>query len=111
MAVDLYNALNADTITAQGNGTTQGTTLDLTGTVNGPTLAINATPSGSDLKIDGTATAPAISITNPTQTLEVGAAPANLTLTGAQTVSLGNIQLDGGTLTVVKGGVASGARR
>ena len=82
---------NAGTITASGG------TLDLTGTVTGRTLAIG-TGAGSDLKIDGTVTAAAFPINNANQTLEIGAS-GNLTLTGAQTVSNGKIQLDGGTLT------------
>jgi hypothetical protein len=86
-----------------GNGTitASGGTLELVGAVSGPKLAI-ATTSASDLKIDGTATAAAVSITNANQTLEVGPT-ASLTLTGSQTISLGKIKLDGGTLTDTAG--------
>ena len=52
----------------------------------------------SDLKIEGTAIRTgAITINDANQTLEVGAA-GNLTINAAQTVTLGKIQLDGGTL-------------
>jgi len=88
-------------ISGSGTVTASGGTLDLLGTVSGTTLAI-ATASASDLKIDGTATAAAVSITNANQTLELGAT-ASLTLTGLQTVSLGKIALDGGTLTDASG--------
>jgi hypothetical protein len=80
---------NSGTITASGG------TLDLTGTVTGRSLLIG---NGSDLKIDGTVTAAALTINNVNQTLEVGAS-GNLTLTGAQTLTNGKIQIDGGTLT------------
>ena len=81
---------NAGTITASGS------TLDLTGTVSGRTLAINTT-AGSDLKIDGTVTtSAAIAISDPNQTLEVGAL-GNLT-TIAENITKGTVQLDGGTL-------------
>src|SRR5262249_19090775 len=51
---------------------------------------------------DGTATSGAITINDADQTLEIGAT-GNLTITAAQTVSLGKIQLDGGTLTDTSG--------
>ena len=99
-----------------GSGTVRASSgmLDLTGTVSsGLTLAINTT-AGSDLKIDGTATTGnAISISNNNQTLEIGATGA-LTITAAESITNGNIQLDGGTLadatglTVGNGAVLSG---
>ena len=88
-------------LSGAGTVTANAGTLDLTGTVNGPKLAV-ATASASDLKIEGAATAAAVSITSANRTLEVGAA-ANLTLTGAQTVSGGQIKLDGGTLIASSG--------
>ena len=52
------------------------------------------------MKFDGTATsATAITINNAFQTLEVGTAGSSLTIGAAQNVTLGRIQLDGGTLT------------
>jgi Hint domain len=89
------NISNAGTITANGG------TLDLTGTVSGRTLAISTTD-GSDLKIDGTATSAAITINNAAQTLEVGATGA-LTISTAESITNGKIQLDGGTLTDAAG--------
>ena len=83
-------------ISSAGTITASGGTLDLTGTVTNRTLAINTT-ARSDLKIDGTVTAAAMTLNNSNQTLEVGAS-GNLTLTGAQTLANGKIQLDGGTL-------------
>ena len=83
-------------LSGTGTVTASGGPLDLTGNVNGPTLAI-ATASGSDLKIDGTATAGTISISNANQTLEIGTA-GKLTLTAAESITSGTIQLDGGTL-------------
>ena len=80
----------ADTITASGG------TLDLTGTFGGGLVAAISTASPSDLKFDSTSTVLALSINDRNQTLEVHSGA--LTLTGAQTVSLGTILMSGGTL-------------
>lgn len=88
-----------------GSGTIQasGGTLDVTGTIaSGVTLQVG-TASGSDLKIESSATAAApITLDNSNQTLEVGAA-GSLTLNGAENVTAGMIQLDGGTLSDASG--------
>lgn len=85
-------------LSGSGTVTASGGTLDLSGTGSGITFAI-ATASASDLKIDGTATtASAILFSSINQTLEIGAA-GSLTIGAAETISNGNIQLDGGTLT------------
>ncbi|MGY4509011.1 Hint domain-containing protein [Bradyrhizobium sp. USDA 3650] len=86
---------NSGTITATGG------TLDLTGAVTNRTLAISSS-SASVLKIDGTVIAAALTIGSANQTLEVGTS-GNLTLTSAQTLTNGKIQLDGGTLTDTSG--------
>ena len=78
-----------------------GGALDLKGAVTGgPTFAIDTTAPGSDLLIDGTATTAApIAISVGSQTLEIGSA-GNLTITGgAESIALGTIKLDGGSLT------------
>lgn len=94
-----------------GSGTVQasGGTLDLTGTVSGTHLTI-VTTSASDLKIDGTATtASAIAVSSANQTLEIGTA-GKLTISAAENISGGKIQLDGGTLTDTSGvTIGSGA--
>ncbi|MBR0843457.1 DUF4347 domain-containing protein, partial [Bradyrhizobium liaoningense] len=95
-------------ISSAGSITASGGTLDLTGTVNGRTLAI-ANVANSVLKIDGTATSGAISISNNTQTLEIGAS-GSLTITAAESITNGKIQLDGGTLSDASGlTIGSGA--
>ena len=80
----------ADTITASGG------TLEVTGTFGAGLVAAIDTTSASDLRFDSTSTVAALSITNANQTLEVHS--GTLTLTGAQTVSLGTILMSGGTL-------------
>ena len=84
---------------AGGTITASGGTLHLTGTVaSGPALTI-ANVANSVLSIENTAEAAApIVIGNTTQTLEMGASGA-LTITGAESITNGKIQLDGGTLT------------
>jgi hypothetical protein len=93
VAANLTRTSGTDTITASGG------TLDLTGTfASGLTAAISSA-SVSDLKFSNTATSSAaISITSANQTLEIGSAGA-LTISAAQNVTLGKIQLDGGSLT------------
>jgi hypothetical protein len=90
-------------LSGSGTVTASGGTLTLSGTVSsGPTFTI-ATGSASDLKFTGTATAAsAVTINNANQTLEVGTG-GNLTIAAAQTVSLGKIQMSGGTLTDASG--------
>ncbi len=86
------NLAGTGTITASGG------TLNLSGTVtSGPVFTI-ATTSASVLEFSGTATTGAITINNAFQTLEVGSG-GTLTISAAQTVSLGKIQMAGGTLT------------
>ena len=82
------------TITASGGA---GVALTLAGTVTNRTLAI-ATGSASNLTVGstGTVTAAAFTINNANQTLGVAGA---LTLTGAQSMTLGKIAMAGGTLT------------
>ena len=81
--------------------TASGGTLNLTGTVTSGTYAI-ATASASVLEFSGTATTGAVTINNANQTLQVGAS-GNLTLTAGETVSLGKIQMSGGTLADASG--------
>ena len=84
---------NAGTLTAS-NGT-----LDLTGTVSGRTLAIsNAHGLRPEDHPARRPSAAAITINNANQTLEIGAA-GSLTLSAAESITNGKIQLDGGTLT------------
>jgi hypothetical protein len=79
-----------DTITASGG------TLEVTGTFGaGLAAAIDAT-SASDLRFNSTSTVASLSINDRNQMLEVHSGA--LTLTGAQTVSLGTILMSGGTL-------------
>ncbi|WGD54678.1 Ig-like domain-containing protein [Bradyrhizobium sp. CB1650] len=89
--------------TSTGRLTATGGTLDVFGTVDsGVVLTIGTSPN-SNLKIEGTATsAAAISISNANQTLEIGAG-GNLTISAAQSITNGKIQLDGGTLTDASG--------
>ena len=54
------------------------------------------------LKIDGTATSGAIAISNANQTLEIGTG-GSLTISAAESITNGTIQLDGGTLTDASG--------
>jgi hypothetical protein len=96
-----YGTVGAGLVNGTGAITASGGTLDLTGSVNQSTgtdrvLAV-ATVSGADLKIDGTAASGAITIANVNQTLEIGAA-GSLTVTAAETLSAGLLQMDGGTL-------------
>jgi hypothetical protein len=88
-------------VSGGGTITAGGGTLDLTGTVSGTSLAV-ATASASDLKIDATATTNTIALSSANQTLEIGAAGA-LTITAAETVTSGHIQLDGGALADASG--------
>jgi hypothetical protein len=98
LAVLIGKGKVAAPLSGSGTVTASGGTLDLTGTVSsGLVLTIDST-SASDLKIDGTATAAPITINNANQTLEVGSV-ANLTITAAESITNGKIQLDGGTLT------------
>ena len=85
-------------------------TLDVFGTVASGVVLSIAAASASDLKIEGTATsAAAIAINHANQTLEVGGSGA-LTISAAESITLGTIKLDGGTLTDALGiTVASGA--
>jgi large repetitive protein len=76
--------------------TASGGTLDLTGTFGTGLGAAISTTSASDMRFDSTSTVAALSINNGFQTLE--AHSGVLTLTGAQTVSLGKILMSGGTL-------------
>ena len=87
---------STNNITGTGTLQASGGTLDVFGTIaSGVVLSINTT-AGSDLKIEGTATsAAAISISNANQTLEIGAA-GNLTISTAQSMTLGTIKMDGG---------------
>ena len=80
----------ADTITASGG------TLEVTKTFGAGLVAVIDTTSASNLRFDSTSTVAALSITNANQTLEVHS--GTLTLTGAQTVSLGTILISGGAL-------------
>src|ERR1700687_1404773 len=75
--------------------TPSGGTLTLTGTVTSGTFAI-AAASASVLEFSGTATIGAVTINNANQTLQVGAG-GNLTITAAETGSLGKILMSGGT--------------
>jgi Hint domain len=79
-----------DTITASGG------TLEVTGTFGTGLVATIDKTSASDLRFDNTGTVSALSINDGNQTLEVHSGA--LTLTGAQTVSLGTILMSGGTL-------------
>ena len=78
-----------------GNGTitANGGVLDLSGMVSNSagnlTLAVN---NSSTLEINNTATANNIALTNNTQTLEI-ASSGNLTLTGAENITNGNINI------------------
>jgi large repetitive protein len=84
-----------------------GGTLDLTGTVTGSSsLRIDTTP-GSTLKIDGIATSGGIAINNVNQILEIGSS-GDLTISAAESITNGKIQLDGGKLTDT-GGITLGA--
>jgi hypothetical protein len=93
-------------------------TLDLQGNVaNGLKLQIDSGNPGTVLKIDGNATTAEITDTSGVsstfnsinQTLEIGSS-GSLTITAAQTVTNGKIQLDGGTLTDAAGlTIGSGA--
>jgi hypothetical protein len=96
--------------TMDGSGTNSvtatGGTLDLTAafanTTSSLTLAID-TAAGSTLKIDAAiSVTPAIAINNPAQSLEVGPTGA-LSVGNAQNVTFGTIQLDGGSITDLKG--------
>lgn len=83
------------TITASGG------VLDLVGTTivatGGPHNVFIDTAPGSTLKIDGTAKMDSISINDVNQTLEIGSSGA-LTLFGDESITNGQIKLDGGTL-------------
>ena len=95
-------------ISSAGTIAASGGILDLTGTVSGRSLAI-ATVARSVLKIDGTATSGAIAISNANQTLEIGSS-GGLTISAAESITNGKIQLDGGTLTDASGlTIGSGA--
>ncbi len=95
-AIDATHINGAGTIEAGNDGT-----LDVTGTIAATvTLAISTQglSADPDLKIEGTATQNnAISITQSTQTLEVGGA-GSLTINAAENITGGTIKLDGGTL-------------
>ena len=101
-----FGTVNAN-LSPSGSGTPEilatGGTLDLSGTVaSGLVLAINVS-APADLKIDGSATAStAIAITSANQKLEIGAA-GSLTIQGAESITNGTIQLDGGTLIDASG--------
>jgi collagen type I/II/III/V/XI/XXIV/XXVII alpha len=93
VAANMTRASGTDTITASGG------TLDLTGTFASGLTASISSASASDLKFDNTATSStAISITSANQTLEIGSSGA-LTISAAQNVTNGTIQMDGGSLT------------
>ena len=81
--------------------TASGGVLDLKGTPTFASLAV-AIVAGSDLKIEGTLSSGAITLNNANQTLEIGTTAA-LTLSAAETMTLGAIKLDGGTLTDAAG--------
>jgi hypothetical protein len=85
-----------------GTGTllASGGTLDIYGTIdNGVVLQI----ASGVLKIEGTATsAAAITINSGNETLEIGA-NGNVTINAAESITKGQIQLDGGILTDISG--------
>ena len=107
---------NGATLTSVGAGTVNGPltgggtgvikasggTLDLTGNVTGGSSLQIDTVAGSVLKIDGSATSGAIGINNSNQTLEIGSS-GSLTISAAENITNGKIQLDGGTLTDASG--------
>ncbi|MEK9283021.1 Ig-like domain-containing protein [Bradyrhizobium sp. ISRA442] len=88
--------------TGTGKLTANGGTLDVFGTVDSGVVLTIGTSSNSNLKLEGTATSAAITINNANQTLEIGAS-GSLTLTAAESITNGKIQLDGGTLTDASG--------
>src|SRR5207245_111062 len=89
----------ANIATGAGTITASAGVLNLTGTVaSGPAFTI-ATGSASTLKFSSTATAAAaISITSANQTLEIGRS-GSLPHSADDSITNGQIQLDGGTLT------------
>jgi autotransporter passenger strand-loop-strand repeat protein len=89
-------------VTGAGSITARGGILDLTGSVSGAALAIDTASPRSTLKIDGTASSAAIATSSVNQTLEIGAS-GKLTLNAAETITNGNIQVDGGSLIDLAG--------
>ena len=98
-------------ITTGSHVTASGGTLDVFGTIDSGAVLAIGTAAASTLKLEGTATSSAaISINNANQTLEIGAT-AVLTISAAESITNGTIQLDGGTLTDASGvTIGSGAR-
>ena len=97
-------------VSGTGAITASGGTLDLTGKVaSGPAFTISSA-SASILEFAAAATsAGAITINNANQTLEIGSGGA-LTLSAAENITNGTIQLAGGTLTDTSGlAIGSGA--
>ena len=72
------------------------------GSINGPALSIGTAVASTLSLNSASVTTPAITINNPNQTLQIGA-PANVTVTAAESVAGGKLQLSGGTLTDTQG--------
>jgi len=89
--------------------TASGGTLDLTGAVSaGVTSLAIADVANSDLKINSNATIAPVTIDTANKTLEI-AVGRSVTINAAQTVSLGNIQIDGGATLAASGGITLGS--
>ncbi|MSP02778.1 MAG: hypothetical protein EXR07_17285 [Acetobacteraceae bacterium] len=102
-------------LSGTGTVTALGGTLALTGNFSGgPVLTIDS-GAAADLKFSGTATIDPVAIASANQTLEIGAT-GNLTLTAAESITNGTIQLDAGasltdaaTITIGAGAQLTGA--
>ncbi|WP_374545261.1 Hint domain-containing protein [Rhodoblastus sp.] len=94
---------SASPLIAAGTSTTAGT-LELSGTIDG-NITLGFANASATLKLDSTSTLyKPISFSSATQTLEIGAsANVKLSASGAQTLTTGTIQLDGGTLNAASG--------
>jgi hypothetical protein len=105
-----YGKVVANIAGSTGTITASGGVLNLAGTVTSGNTYTIGTATASTLEFTGTATIAPIGTFNSTnQTLEVGSG-GNLTISAAQSVTNGTIQLAGGTLTDTLGlTVGSGA--
>ena len=96
-----FGVVDSSVMGSGGTVVANGGILDLAGSlvsVSGPQLAVDP---NSDLKLENTATTGPVTL-NATETLEIGFG-RTVTINGTETVTGGNIQLDGGTLIDTSG--------